>query len=662
MGESELQFMPYIVQENYKKKVKEILSFSEEENNSIDRYQGNSVLLNELLGNYISDQAIIVPGMQYYTTKFSNNRETIERLMQDTQNLYSAMCKSSYGKQMEYKLFRGASRKVMPQAEQSFISTTMSQTEAVNWATLNNMKAPEHYLIELDVRKGVPFLYMPTKGLEDEVLISPFVDVETIAEGSRKENGTQVKTQKVRVKKRELNELSPEEMAKIQEEILRDADSMANLTAECIRAQREIKALELDISDYRYKINRRYQDLNANKISYADYKEFEKAYEQEKEEREKKLEGIIQELKDKRAPLENWKQKIRCVIEGRCREVELGLQTQIDNAMDQAREESFQLARAQAQREEAEREQERLNATTIRKNIEETKKLLINSQRVAGAINPLQYAIEWRNKLKQFQIPYESPTEKCLLAISRINYDCEYASNGIFERASQIVDLPKRLQEIQRVKPLESIELNEFARAVENLVVDIRIRQEERTLVNAKKNNQSQKVGLMGKLIGKEKKQQEIGGQIDVQIQQLRNFSAAIRSNGLAPDITYSVHDILAEIHIAKAKGCLTEQELAELEKYQGAIMKSFKIRQDRFEKMFYEKTHGNIESYDTRRFIEQYGAKIGNSQLRGRVLTTVEDMCYKFANQIDSDERWQKQRELNDSFKRKTFKEKSEI
>lgn len=649
MPESELQFMPYVVQVNYKKRKQEILSFSEEEQNAIDKYQGSSVLLNEILGDYISDEAILVPGLQYYTTKFSSNRETVERLLQEAQNLYAAMAKDSYESQFGYRLFRGAARKINPQADQSFISTTASQEEAINWAIFNNRKSPEHYVIELDVEKGVRFLDMPVKGTEEESLLSPFVDVEATYEGGAQVNGTPIKKQRVRIRRRELREISPDEMERLEQEILADADCMAELTTACIRMQRGIKELRLELSDYGEKLNRRYQEMNANKISYADYQELDNFYKKEKERTERRLQEAIEELKEKSAVLSEWKQKIRRLIEGRCRNIEIGLQAQIDQAMDLAREEAFQLGREQAQREEDEREKERQNAAAIRSKIGHTKSLLVNASNGPGNSNPLQQAIGLRNKLRQCQINYESPTERCLQAISRINYDCQYAHDGILERASQIVKLPKKLQEVQRSQPLEREEMNEFARTVETLVVGIRISQEERGLLNAKKSNEAQKVGLVGKLVGKEKRQQEVTAQIDNQIEQLRNFSVAIRSNGLNPDITYSFHNILAEIQIAKLKGNLTTQEVAELERYEAVIKGVFTIRQDRLDKMLYEKTHGDIGGYDTRAFIAQYDVKIGTSQLRGRRITKAEELCYRMVNQIEDDERWQMKRERDE-------------
>lgn len=649
MGVSELQFMPYGVQDNYRKRVKEILTISEEEQNAIDGYQGNSVMINELLGNYISDQATLVSGMQYYTTKYSSNRETVAKLIQQVQDLYSAMSKETFGTKNNYRLYRGAARGLDGQNVQSFISTTTEQEEAINWAVFNNLNAPEHYLIQMNVEEGVPIIFMPGKGTEEEVLISPFVSIKNISVSNIQANGKPIKRQLVRVKKEELREMPLEEMERLEEEILANADSMAEYTVECVRMQREIKALRLDIAHYREKLNMRYQELNSNKISYADYKEAETMYAKEKEEKERTLEEKLQEFKTKKTPLEEWKQKIRRLIEGRCRDIEVGLQVQIDQAMEQAREESFQIAREQAQREEAEREREKQNAATIRSRIGHTKSLLVNASNGPGNSNPLQQAIGLRNKLRQCQIPYESPTERCLQAISRINYDCQFAGEGTLERASQIVNLPRNLQEAQKIQPLEKEEMNEFARNIETLVIGIRVIQEERNLINAKKNNESQRVGLVGKLIGKERRQQETGEKIDNQIQQLRNFSLAIRSNGLSPDVTYSFHNILAEMQIARTKGNLTPQELAELERYELAIKSVFTIRQDRLSKMLYEKTRGDVGNYDTRAFVEQYGVKIETSQLRGRRMTKAEELCYRTAQQIENDERYQKQRERDD-------------
>ena len=63
---SDTRNTPYEINDIYQQKVDKILEISEEENKAIDKYSGNSVMINELLGNYISDNAVATE-YEYYS-------------------------------------------------------------------------------------------------------------------------------------------------------------------------------------------------------------------------------------------------------------------------------------------------------------------------------------------------------------------------------------------------------------------------------------------------------------------------------------------------------------------------------------------------------------------------------------------------------------------
>ena len=159
-----------------------ILELTHEENDAINEYQSNSSFINELMGNFISDEArdqydyeIKTRGREipYYTEK------KVKDALDSISFLYSAMVKNKLGN--EYRsgvsVYRGSDR-YMTKGAKSFLSSSKSSSEARLFATSKsfyNHNLKRFFLYELNVSKNVPYMYMPKKGNEQEVLISPFV-------------------------------------------------------------------------------------------------------------------------------------------------------------------------------------------------------------------------------------------------------------------------------------------------------------------------------------------------------------------------------------------------------------------------------------------------------------------------------------------------------
>ena len=157
--------------------IKACLELTEAEIKAIDGYQnqGYQTINTIMSGN--------MPHLDFETNTFSfglnDNKKAVKNAIDRVVLLYSAMFKNYIVAQDRNvkRVHRGAETSITNESEKSFISTSLDRNEAIRWATRNHGGASKHYLLDISIEDDVMFLIMPEKLNEQEVLISPFVEV-----------------------------------------------------------------------------------------------------------------------------------------------------------------------------------------------------------------------------------------------------------------------------------------------------------------------------------------------------------------------------------------------------------------------------------------------------------------------------------------------------
>lgn len=548
------------------KEVKEILQKTEDENRAISRYQGTGALqINELMGNFISDRAIITDDKGYYTSKNHNNMENIKEIINTIQNIYSVMLKKHISSELsgEHKvgrhLYRGATKPLNPE-NNSFISTTTNMNEALLFATSNNKSAREHYLIDIYADKDVMCIYMPHSGNEDEILISPFVKVVSKSRERGEKWGTPIIREMVSVEPMEPRECSDEEMQRIETDLLEKADEISELIPECVNLQRSIRGLLEDID---FTMERKRNTLG--KLSGSpDYKETKEYFEQKIESLERERAAKIQELEQKSIRITEWKNQFRILVEGKCSKLEKNLYNRINQVREAKRMEQEERRRKEADefakmKQEEERKKE--NSRQIKLKLEQAKR---------EAETVLSSAKNMRNIMKNTGIQYDSQIEYTLSIIRSISYRPETSRDMAMNSVLQIGNLPQNLSRTQ--SELLAMEDENFKRALDRRIMEIRLIQEQRIAHQDLQNKKTEKIGVLGKVSGRAKKQEEDIKAKSEEIEKIQILLSLIKVKDFSMQVKYSVHEMLADIEFAKIKGALSNEELKEMERYKIAI------------------------------------------------------------------------------------------
>lgn len=627
------------------KEVQELLAINEQEEKAIRKYQGTGALqINELMGNFISDNARVYGNESYYTSKFQDNIEKIKDLMGTVQSLYSAMIKKSLERDFfdEYRggiyLYRGAAWDLKDEGN-SFISTTTRREEALLFATSNNAKAKEHYFFDIFVDKDVLYLDMPRSGNENEVLISPFVSINNKDERRGEKNGTQLKIKNIEIASKPLRELSEEEMQMLENEVLENSNEMSNMVTECIILRNRIESLRDEIETAEESRDRTLRSMRGD----SDYNEM-KQYFQER------IDGLYiqydeskEALKQKSESISIWRGKIRLLMEGKCNQIEKTIHNQVEklreNQIKQEEEKQRREAEALAKK-KLEEEHNRNNAVQIRENIQAVKK---------ASENALSQAIKMRTNIRRTGVKYDSPIERALSAINQMKYSKREASDKALTNIKQINELPQNLEKTNA--ELIKTEEEAFKRAIESKVTEIRLRQEERALSKELQEIKNEKLGVISRLSGKSKKQEEELKKKSEDLQRVRYIASQLQSQGLSQDARYSVHEMLAEIEFAKYKGMLSLEEMQELEKQKIAIVTVYapfesqgrKVVPIREEKVKYELAKRINEDNENKRingFTERIASKVSRDIRGKRRITMAERLCGEVNTMLNTIER----------------------
>jgi hypothetical protein len=277
-----------------------ILEITAEEDEAAHRYQGSSTEINELLGNFISDESISLYSYRkedkappYYT------EARLNRVISDIEKIYSAMVKNmmSHEIPMHESLYRGGSSFMQEGRRNAFTSTSTKSSEAAEFGASKNAidKSAKSYVEYISIDGKIPFYVMERKGDESEVLISPFVMVESRGKTIGTWDGHSINLEKVLLKKDTLRELSEEKMAELHSEIFSKVDEIGSIVNECLQYEQEMKIINMQRSN-----------------NYESYREVKTKY------------------NEKLKVVSDWKEKFALLMEGRCRNIEKTLEMEFE--------------------------------------------------------------------------------------------------------------------------------------------------------------------------------------------------------------------------------------------------------------------------------------------------------------------------------------------
>lgn len=560
--------------------INKLLEITPEEEEALEWYQGSSTMINELMGNFISDSAKSIYRYQKGTDKQIKpyyTAERVEHLMNNIINIYSAMIKISKRSENKklYRLYRGTADRIENSSEHAFISTTSSKNEALAFATSKSFynKNIIPHLSYLEIVDNIPYYVMPTKGNEEEVLLSPFVESRITRSDRGEWSGYNIYVDTVELRKIELNDFPDLDRDAATKKILDNAENIGNAVNDTIR-------YAYDDSPY---------DSNKSDIMY-------------------------QKSKD----IENWKKEFRILMEARCRDVEKDLEQKIK--LEKQKEQERKLAEAKARKERIKKEQEiaRSNAVVVKNKVQDVKN---------NANNQIKHAVQLHKNATSYGIRYDSPTKRVHGYINSWTYNSNSVDGNTRYRIEQILEATE--PKIKNMATdLFNREKKEIDRSMTESVLKIRMQQELSILQKEAHNVNNQKIGIIGKITGKEKLRKDKLKKLDEKILQMKNAMGNLERYGLSSDKDYSSHDILAEIKVAQNIGGITPEQLQELNNFGKYIYSSFSIKQERVDGMYNQKNENLSNENRADIVINAYQAKKEGQRRMRSSTTDMEHFC----------------------------------
>ena len=651
------------------KEIDDLLTISEEEKNAIRAYKGSGKydILNELVGAYIPLQRQLNANhlkrnkdkKEYYFGESTQAiEEKIREMVKIAQNLYSAMYKSGtyrYSNKGPYSsesLGRGSTHSLL-RGDNGFISSSTFLTpeeaerqntsvyqESINWATSNNRGLSGQTFSRINLKADVPCIYVENfvegNGSEREVLISPFADIKrddysgSLYNGEAFVGGKYIRQEFVEISGRPLSKMSKEDQQKAEEELFSDIERLEKSTIRYYEILNEIEKIELKIeSDRKFYLDSQKQYLEQIKgyrtiisdptISEEKFEEFdeklEKAtsrkqeemifYKEQTKEREEKLDSFYKESGELKEYILSWKTKFRQLIEAKCADVEMDIDSQIDAIVNPI-----------LQKEEAEKKAEE---ERIIKAKEEAKIRLEN-----GTKDGLEYSnkfetiiesinnnenykklLEKQERMNNAGFGKKSPIVQLKMIIDSIgskfpiDYLSETGKNELESPYNNGTTLMDRIRDFetkinQSAPSLANMVNNDCKRTILENVLKVRAVQEGRKLYNKRNEILNTKIGLFGKK-HKEEERRIALDQIDQKLSRIRAFIDNIQKYGLDQKVEYDeeknqcgARSIVGELRIALTLGA-DNNEKSLLESLETNVKKVFGISEEGIEKKYQE-------------------------------------------------------------------------
>lgn len=598
------------------KEIQAILERTETENKALSKYQGHngSTMINELLGDYMTDQPIRAVKEEtsigrytlysYYEDQKRNPEQFIGDMMQQIQDIYSALVKSTYARANELnyprEYYRGAGHSLLGKNTAGFISTTESEKEATLWATSNYRHAKNHILSYITVDADVPYSFMPHSANEDEVLISPFVEIEDDGKQSNKStygeySGTTFEREYIKVHYKKPQMLSTEMMEELQAELLSNANTFSTLTDRCIELSREIEKLNDRIA----RIEREWGSTDAQVISLK-----------------LQCDSMQSEYHSAVTNISDYKKKFRLLMEGRCAAIEQNMEQQIDAVISPIKA-AEKREREEKEQKKAQREQELSEGGKLALQIK-------NRYFQAGFEKNDEDFRRKQASLSRAGIPFSSPLDDIMSCIQRTRAavnSLQYATPESVITLGQ-PDILSQLSENEKSN-IFAVADNEYKRAIAWELLKLRSTQEIKMLEERIASKDAERIGIFGKLSGKQKQHDAAIDNMRENLRKYQEMSNAIKNNGLTHD-SFSARDLMAEIKIATGLA-RTPEEKRQVDKLQNALTSVYIINENGIQARLQEKEQQYSGNQRTKCFFDNYRSFISESGISNRPITPIE-------------------------------------
>lgn len=553
---------------------KKKLKISEEEIAALEHYTGFEHTRINLLCNMDPE---IIESLSKDGWLMIKDKEELEKYIDRFTNIYSAMYKNSKNGYHPTRLVRGTGisdvEKLRGVANQ-YLSTTRSIEVA---KTFTHVKDPA--IVYLDMEDGVPAIDMDkyhseNARSEEEVLIAPFCRVVENKLYSKFDGYT---FYNVKVAKPELKEKSQEDLESLQNKVINSFEDNLELIEEYQQLKDDIEI-----------INER---LQAATVTGAD-KEDIKYLEDELFKKREKFFEVTNNVND-------YKNSLRGLLEGKCRQREI----EIDKAKEEI--DKYNL---KEQEETKKKVEEEIRQGQIGKTNDHITDTINNSKELGASLDAIYEDLlktdeKSRIMAESLGIPYKSRSEigdiskkiegiKEILAQSEKNaneqkldvQDKDISKDIAIEKDSEVSKYSSSIIEAQRL--VQSIESygeefsdEEFLNIKEEVYKKAMslIKEAKTSKLNGLKEEiQNRKVGLFGRLLGKEKLRQA----------ELKNIELKIEAeNSKKPDLRFndfSVRTTLAIVYNAKEE--LGEENGHNLSDFYNKIKENFALESGKFD------------------------------------------------------------------------------
>ena len=553
---------------------KKKLKISEEEIAALEHYTGFEHTRINLLCNMDPE---IIESLSKDGWLMIKDKEELEKYIDRFTNIYSGMYKNSKNGYHPTRLVRGTGisdvERLRGVANQ-YLSTTRSIEVA---KTFTHVKDPA--IVYLDMEDGVPAIDMDkyhseNARSEEEVLIAPFCRVVENKLYSKFDGYT---FYNVKVAKPELKEKSQEDLESLQNKVINSFEDNLELIEEYQQLKDDIEI-----------INER---LQAATVTGAD-KEDIKYLEDELFKKREKFFEVTNNVND-------YKNSLRGLLEGKCRQREI----EIDKAKEEI--DKYNL---KEQEETKKKVEEEIRQGQIGKTNDHITDTINNSKELGASLDAIYEDLlktdeKSRIMAESLGIPYKSRSEigdisKKIEGIKEILAQSEKTANEqkldvqdkdiskdiAIEKDSEVSKYSSSIIEAQRL--VQSIESygeefsdEEFLNIKEEVYKKAMslIKEAKTSKLNGLKEEiQNRKVGLFGRLLGKEKLRQA----------ELKNIELKIEAeNSKKPDLRFndfSVRTTLAIVYNAKEE--LGEENGHNLSDFYNKIKENFALESGKFD------------------------------------------------------------------------------
>ena len=553
---------------------KKKLKISEEEIAALEHYTGFEHTRINLLCNMDPE---IIESLSKDGWLMIKDKEELEKYIDRFTNIYSAMYKNSKNGYHPTRLVRGTGisdvERLRGVANQ-YLSTTRSIEVA---KTFTHVKDPA--IVYLDMEDGVPAIDMDkyhseNARSEEEVLIAPFCRVVENKLYSKFDGYT---FYNVKVAKPELKEKSQEDLESLQNKVINSFEDNLELIEEYQQLKDDIEI-----------INER---LQAATVTGAD-KEDIKYLEDELFKKREKFFEVTNNVND-------YKNSLRGLLEGKCRQREI----EIDKAKEEI--DKYNLKEQEETKKKVEEEIRQGQIGQTNDHITDT---INNSKELGASLDAIYEDLlktdeKSRIMAESLGIPYKSRSEigdisKKIEGIKEILAQSENTANEqkldvqdndiskdiAIEKDSEVSKYSSSIIEAQRL--VQSIESygeefsdEEFLNIKEEVYKKAMslIKEAKTSKLNGLKEEiQNRKVGLFGRLLGKEKLRQA----------ELKNIELKIEAeNSKKPDLRFndfSVRTTLAIVYNAKEE--LGEENGHNLSDFYNKIKENFALESGKFD------------------------------------------------------------------------------